>query len=201
MKSFVTISIPTLMGVFVANFTTKKDSPYKIIERIKGNWKKDLTKKKSFFADFSLGEAVPLHNKSGLRDLKQIEKLSEEIEKNTHIYGNRGLPNIKFVLGPNSKLILFDGHHSLLSYYLKGKKVLKEIPFIVVSLENYAPVGSSEIAFFFPEKARSEIVKDWEKYVINWQAEEESKLELRRVKTIFDLGRQLGKRNESSIEE
>lgn len=200
-KRIVTVSLPNKGFEQVATIILAQDSPYKLIESLKENWKQELKQDESFFGNFEIGEVLPIHNASGIRDQSQISQMQEYLKQGQDIFGRDQLPNIKLVVVPNQKLLLFDGHHSLLSYFNHGKRFLREIPYIVISGENNQEVSDEEISFFFPENNREEILKDWKRFTVNWQAEVGEQLEVRRVYSIAELARELGKGNESAVKQ
>ena len=52
--------------------------------------------------------------------MDQIRTMVKQIKSGKEILSPRGLPNIKLVKTKQSEWILFDGHHSLLSYMIAG---------------------------------------------------------------------------------
>jgi len=79
-----------------------------------------------------LREVINLHNINGIKNLNQIKTMVKQIKNRKDILSPRGLPNIKLVKTKQSEWILFDGHHSLLSYMIAGRKYLHEVPHFVV---------------------------------------------------------------------
>ena len=77
---------------------------------------------------------------------------------------------------------------------------MREIPYIIISSENYREVSSEEISDFFPENSREEIMKDWKRFTVNWQANVGEQLEVRKVYSIADLASELSKRNKGAVE-
>ena len=71
--------------------------------------------------------------------------------------------------------ILFDGHHSLLSYMIAGRTYLHEIPHLVIEDEN-CHVNDKEILIFFGTHSKKLNNSNWRKYVINWQAPKDRQL-------------------------
>ena len=199
-KRIVTICLPNNGFEQVATIYLEQDSPYKLIESLRRNWKRELEPAKSYFGNCEIGEVLPIHNSSGIRDQEQISQMQENLKVGQDILERDQLPNIKLVVAPNQKLLLFDGHHSLLSYFYHGKRFMREIPYIIISSENYREVSSEEISYFFPENSREEIMKDWKRFTVNWQANVGEQLEVRKVYSIADLASELSKRNKGAVE-
>lgn len=199
-KRIVTISLPNAGFEQVATISLEQDSPYKLIEEIRPIWKHKLENSESYFGHYESGEILPIHNASGIRDHKLVSQMQENLKIGQDILEMDQLPNIKIVVAPNQKLLLFDGHHSLLSYFNLNKKFLREIPYIVISAEEYKGVKPEEISQFFPENERTKIISDWEKYTVNWQAKVGEQMTIRNVGSIRQLVLQLGKRNEGTVE-
>ena len=95
-----------------------------------------------------LREVINLHNIKGIKNMNQIRSMIKQIKNGKDILSPRGLPNIKLVETKHSEWILFDGHHSLLSYMAVGRKFLHEIPHFVVESKN-GYVNDKEILIFF----------------------------------------------------
>ena len=79
-----------------------------------------------------LREVINLHNINGIKSMNQIRIMVKQIKNGKDVLSPRGLPNIKLVKIKQSEWILFDGHHSLLSYMIAGRKYLHEVPHFVV---------------------------------------------------------------------
>jgi hypothetical protein len=198
MTSWVTISIPRNHGAEASYIEVSPTNPYQAVSAVDLS----LPLGKQAAADFgktNIGEIMPVHNASGIKDRALIGSMSK-LARDSHIYQPDGIPNIKLVLAPNRKLLLFDGHHSLISYYRRGFKLLAEVPYLVVTGPNNAPVSAEEISSFFPEKSRQKIMQQWSKYAVNWQLGAEGDIEPRQVSTIAELCDSLGKRDESSCQ-
>jgi hypothetical protein len=84
-------------------------------------------------------------------------------------------PNIKLVQTTRSEWVLFDGHHSLLSYMIAGRTYLHEVPHITIEDEN-GHVNDKEILVFFGTHSKKLNNSNWRRYVVNWQASEERQL-------------------------
>ena len=95
-----------------------------------------------------LGEIMNLHNINGIKSMNQIRTMVKQIKNGKDILSPRGLPNIKLVKTRQSEWILFDGHHSLLSFMIAGRTYLHEVPhFVVENRSGY--VDNKEIFVFF----------------------------------------------------
>jgi hypothetical protein len=116
-----------------------------------------------------LREIINLHNVDGIQSVSQIRTMVKEIESGNDILSPRGLPNVKLVQTEQSEWILFDGHHSLLSYMIAGRTYLHEVPHFVIEDEN-GHVNDKEILVFFGGHSKKLADSNWRKYVINWQA-------------------------------
>ena len=122
-----------------------------------------------------LREIINFHNSTGVKSINQIKTLVKKIKSGRNILSQSGLPNIKLVKTEQSEWILFDGHHSLLSYMIAERKYLHEIPHIVIEDEN-CYVTNKEILIFFGMHSKKLSDSNWRKYVINWQASKEGQL-------------------------
>ena len=116
-----------------------------------------------------LREIINLHNINGIKNMNQIRTMVKKIKSGNGILSHSGLPNIKLVKTVQSDWILFDGHHSLLSYMIAGMAYLHEIPHLVIENEN-CHVNNKEILIFFGTHSKKLNDSNWRKYVINWQA-------------------------------
>ena len=122
-----------------------------------------------------LREIINLHNINGIKNMNQIRIMAKEIKSGKHILSASGLPNIKLVKTVQSEWILFDGHHSVLSYMIAGRTYLHEIPHLVIQNKN-CHVNNKEILIFFGTHSKKLNDSNWRKYVINWQASKERQL-------------------------
>lgn len=122
-----------------------------------------------------LREIINLHNINGIKSMNQIRTMVKEIKSGNDILSPSILPNIKLVKTVQSEWILFDGHHSLLSYMIAGRTYLHEIPHLVIEDEN-CHVNNKEIPIFFGTHSKKLNDSNWRKYVINWQAPKERQL-------------------------
>ncbi len=180
--------------------TVEAVSPYEAVEKTREVWKNNLTNQDNSYLGTEIANIIPVHNPSGIRDYGQIGQMRQGIASGQEINERNNFPNIKLVVVPNGKLLLFDGTHSLLAYFHEGKKKLGEVPFLVISGENKDAVSSEEIAYFFPKEEKQKIVENWENYVVNWQTEEGKQLEARKVNSVSELARELGEADKSTVE-
>jgi len=126
-----------------------------------------------------LKEIVNLHNNTGIKNISQIKDMNLTIKTGKDIFNVNGMPNIKLVNTKSQKLVLFDGHHSLLAYMFSGKTYLHETPHIIVEDEKKGYVEDEEIIVFFGQHKKKIMSKDWRNYVINWQSPKNMQLEKR----------------------
>jgi hypothetical protein len=122
-----------------------------------------------------LREIINLHNINGIKSMSQIITMVKEIKSGNDILSPSGFPKIKLVKTVQSEWILFDGHHSLLSYMIAGRAYLHEIPHLIIEDEN-CHVNNKEILIFFGTHSKKLNDSNWRKYVINWQAPKERQL-------------------------
>jgi len=133
-----------------------------------------------------LREVINLHNINGIKSVNQISTMVKKIKNGKDILSPRGLPNIKLVKTKQSEWILFDGHHSLLSYMIAGRKYLHEVPhFVVENSSGY--VNDKEILIFFGLHSSKLHDSNWRNYVINWQAPRDKQLCIRKQNNMGDL--------------
>jgi hypothetical protein len=133
-----------------------------------------------------LREVINLHNINGIKSVNQIRAMIKKIKNRKDILSPRGLPNIKLVKTKQSEWILFDGHHSMLSYMIAGRRYLHEVPhFIIENSSGY--VNDKEILIFFGLHSSKLNDSNWRNYVINWQAPREKQLCIRKQKNMGEL--------------
>lgn len=134
---------------------------------------------------FDLREIINLHDEEGLK-LKRIIKMSSSINSGNHIIAKPGLPNIKLIKTSDNKVLVFDGHHTIISYLLEGKKYLSEIPHILFESE-IGYFKDDDISVFFL-RHKNKIKKDnWRKYVANWNLPFSKQITLRKRQNIGEL--------------
>jgi hypothetical protein len=176
---FVELSYPNEDGnsAIVSTFKikNKNDTIYETVEKIEKDGSKKKQETKEVKKPIILREVINLHNSNGIKDLDQIKLMVKEINSGKDIISKSGFPNIKLIKTQNSEWVLFDGHHSLLSYMIAGRTYLHEVPHIVVQNEN-GYVDNEEIQVFFGKHSEKLSVSNWRQYVINWQATEEKQL-------------------------
>jgi hypothetical protein len=133
-----------------------------------------------------LREIINLHNINGIKSINQIRKMVKKIKSGNDILSQSGLPNIKLVKTEQAEWVLFDGHHSLLSYMLSGRTYLHEVPhFIIEGEAGY--VNDKEILVFFGIHSKKLKASNWRKYVINWQTTKERQLCKREQNNLGEL--------------
>jgi len=133
-----------------------------------------------------LREVINLHDSNGIKNVSQIRTMVKKIKNGKDILSPRGLPNIKLVKTKQSEWILFDGHHSLLSYMIAGRKYLHEVPhFVVENSSGY--VNDKEILIFFGLHSTKLHDSNWRNYVINWKAPREKQLCIRKQNNMGEL--------------
>ncbi len=199
MKRLITISFPQRKRQKLIFLNQKESSPYKMVEVARKNLAKALDSAKDIFGSRKIAEIIPIHNATGIRDPKQIKVMEAKIGKGEDVYEKDGLPNIKLIVTPDQGLLLFDGTHSMVAYFNQNKEFLREVPYLVLSGDDYSPVSSEEIAYFFPDKFKDKVKLYWREYVVNWQAGLNLQLEKREADSILELTNQLSKRNKSTI--
>lgn len=133
-----------------------------------------------------LTDIINLHNDDGIRDTIKIKEMARKIRSGSHILKPNDLPNIKLVKSTSGDYVLFDGHHSMLSYLSLGKVFLDELPYLfIVNQEGY--VSDEEILVFFGEHSHKIPAKNWKDFVINWQASHDEQLCFRRQRNMGEL--------------
>jgi hypothetical protein len=166
----------TYVSSFKVHFKNKSNTIYDTVDQ----FEKELGSKiketiKEVKEPVLLREVINLHNINGIKSMNQIRTMVKEIKSGKDILSPNGLPNIKLVKTQQSEWILFDGHHSLLSYMIAGRTYLHEIPHFVIEDEN-GHVNDKEILVFFGMHSKKINESNWRKYVINWQAPKERQL-------------------------
>lgn len=115
-----------------------------------------------------LKKIINLHNRDGIKDIRQITGMIRQIRSGEDVLHPSTLPNIKLVQTNENELVLFDGHHTMLAYMSAGRKFLHELPhLIVVNEEGF--VTDKEVLIFFGEHSSELRGPDWRDHVINWQ--------------------------------
>lgn len=159
---------------------------YETVEKFEKDGSKIEQETKEVKEPIILTDVINLHNSNGIKDLGQIKLMVKEITTGKDIISKKGFPNIKLVKTRQSEWVLFDGHHSLLSYMIAGRKYLHEVPHIVVINEN-GYVDDNEIHVFFGKHSGKLRKSNWRQHVINWQATEEKQLCKRVQKNMGEL--------------
>jgi hypothetical protein len=134
--------------------------------------------------DVLLRNIVNLHDEGGLKPLK-IKKMLSSLE-NGEFIGNKKIPNIKIIKTKENKMLVFDGHHSILSYLSLGKRYLSEIPHMLIESEN-GYFEDDEISVFFGNHQRKIKNQDWRDYVINWNNSSRNQIQVRRRNNIGEV--------------
>ena len=122
-----------------------------------------------------LKNVLNIHNDDGIRDIHQIKQLADALKSGKHILP-RGLPNIKLVKTMEGRLLLFDGHHSMLAYISTGKTHLEEIPHLMITGKEKGYIEDNDIIVFYGEHASDIEGCNWRDNVINWQATKDKRL-------------------------
>lgn len=166
----------TYVSSFKVHFKNKSNTIYDTVDQ----FEKELGSKiketiKEVEEPVLLREVINLHNINGIKSMNQIRTMVKEIKIGKDILSPSGSPNIKLVKTLQSEWILFDGHHSLLSYMIAGRTYLHEIPHFVIEDEN-GHVNDKEILVFFGMHSKKLNDSNWRKHVINWQAPKEKQL-------------------------
>ena len=166
----------TYISSFKVHFKKKSDTIYDTVDQ----FEKELDSKiketiKEIKKPVLLRDIINLHNINGIKSINQIRTMVKKIKSGKDILSPSELPNIKLVKTQKSEWILFDGHHSLLSYMIAGRTHLHEIPYLVIEDEN-GYVNDKEIFVFFGMHSIQLNDSNWRKYVINWQAPKERQL-------------------------
>ena len=152
------------VNMSVVEINPKKRNIYELVEFYKGNiFPRIKCSKGKIKEKIKLKKIINLHNIEGLEDIYRIREMLLKIKKGKDILQKNNMPNIKLIKIKN-KILLFDGHHSLLAYMTAGKKYLYEVPHILIDNANDA-----EVKVFFGKHSKK--INDWRDYVINWQAE------------------------------
>lgn len=133
-----------------------------------------------------ISDILSIHNPEGLRDPKQVAKMTAQLKSGQEVFHENGLPNVKLIVAPDGRLLLFDGHHSILAHLQVGHKTLKEVPHIVFSAAEFGPITAKEIARFFDPGDQNKIEDNWFGWTVDWQSTGD-KTVARRVETIGQL--------------
>lgn len=185
---------PTNESVVIVSqfdFATEGHSPYSVIDYLADEGRDLLQwEEVPVVNPIPLKSIIPIHNRTGLRELEQIISMIKTIKDGKHILHNNNLPNMKLIIAPNGRFVLFDGHHTALSNMFCDKKWLHQVPYLLVSREGQA-VTALEISHFFPEDGREKVIHDWFEHTVNWQAPEGEQIEIRSERTLGDLFRKI----------
>lgn len=187
----VIVSIPTAGQTEHRLATLPIDSPYKLIDTIRPGWRQLPTTANHSHHQTEIDQILPIHNVEGLRDVSQIATMTAAITADQHLLDSGDLPNVKLIVAPDGRLLLFDGHHSLLAYYQQGRRYLAEVPHILILSADDKPVTATELLPFFPAASASKILNNWADYVVNWQRPETEQLEKRNITHFGELAQAL----------
>jgi hypothetical protein len=181
----------TCVSSFKVHFKKKSDTIYDTVDQFEkelGSTIKETMKKtrQEVQVPVFLRDVVNLHNVTGIKSMNQIRTMVKNIRSGKDILSPRGVPNSKLIKTQQSDWLLFDGHHSVLSYMIAGRTYLHEIPHLVIENEN-GHVTDNEILVFFGMHAIKLNDSNWRKYVINWQAPTERQLCKREQKNMGEL--------------
>ncbi len=199
MKRVITISFPQTNLSKQAVFDLDQKTLYELVDFATKNLTQ-FSKGANYFGKYSLSDVMPIHNFSGIRNLNQIKQMQEKIQSGKDILERNNFPNIKLVIAPNSKLLLFDGTHTLIACLLQKKKLLSEVPYLIISAENFKPVLPEELSIFFPRDFRDEVKSNWSNFVVNWQAQTGFQIEKREYQTMGELTLEFSKRYKSTVQ-
>jgi hypothetical protein len=140
-----------------------------------------------------LRSLINIHNQDGIKDIHQIKRFTAKIKKGEDIVNPSGLPNIKLARLRSKDLLVFDGHHSLLSYMAAGRIFLDEIPHLIVS-GNRGVLKDNDITVFWGQHAAKITPKKWKNFTINWQNPLNKQLCLRKQRDMGELFDALGEK-------
>lgn len=190
MEQLVSVYRPSTHKDYLCTIT-ETNNPYEAVDQAASS-QVSRSSLQSDYVNTQIVDIISIHNPSGMRDAKQINNLTSSINDGHEIMHDSGLPNMKMVVTPDSRLLLFDGHHTALAYLKSGKKTLDEIPHTIISRPIFLPITAAEISYFFPLEHRKEVLEDWLKFTVNWQAAAPHQVEQRAVTTIGELAVALG---------
>ncbi|MBR9704799.1 hypothetical protein GOV12_05280 [Candidatus Pacearchaeota archaeon] len=132
-----------------------------------------------------LDNIINLHDEQGLQ-IKKISRMIKTLKTGKHILSRNGLPNIKLVQSKNKEWILFDGHHTLLSYKLLNNELLNQVPHMIIQ-SDLGYFNDNHLRVFFGNHSKKLINKDWRKHVINWNEKVNNQLRIRKRNNIKEL--------------
>jgi len=193
MNKFVKLVYPlaekSLVEVYTSRISfSQKETIYNIVDFFKEKifLKFKLKKiRRKIKNNIQLSKIINLHDEDGV-DVKKIRSMIKQIESGHDILSDCGLPNIKLIKTKNNELVLFDGHHSLLSYICADKKYLSEVPHLIVQSENNY-FSDNELHVFFGKHLVKLKNKNWRDYVINWNVSEKKQFCKRKRNNIGEL--------------
>ncbi|MCK4588950.1 MAG: hypothetical protein KAT77_00780 [Nanoarchaeota archaeon] len=178
-----------LADIFVKNIQNTNKNIYEVVNFLekKISLNKMKLKREKVSHKIFLRKIINLHNIDGIKDKNsEIKEMIQEVKSYGEILYSTKLPNIKLLKIKKNKLILFDGHHSILTYMYFRRRHLHEVPHLIIFKEK-GYVSEKEIFVFFGKHANKVKELGWEKCTINWQAPESKQLCRRRQKNIGEL--------------
>lgn len=177
----------TRISFFKVHLKNKSNTIYDTVEQFENKISSKIKRTiKEVKNPVLLREIINLHNINGIKNRDQIRTIVKQIKSGKEILSPHGLPNIKLVKTKYFEWILFDGHHSLLSYMIAGRSYLHEVPHVIIENKN-GHVNDKEILVFFGSHSKILKDSDWRKHVINWQAPKEKQLCKREQKNMGEL--------------
>lgn len=132
-----------------------------------------------------LGDIINLHDEGGLK-MNKILKMSKSLRNGEQLLFSSGLPNIKLVMTEEREWVLFDGHHTLISYILSNKKYLSEVPHLIIESKS-GFFKDESIHVFYGKHSKKLRDKNWRDYVVNWNVPYNKQLSFRKRKNINEL--------------
>ena len=108
------------------------------------------------------------------------------ISHGRHLFAKSGIPNIKLIKGENNEWIIFDGHHTLMTYLFLKRTKLSQIPHLVINGEN-GFFQDECINVFFGDHSKKLKNQNWRDYVINWNVPLNKQLSIRKRNSIGEL--------------
>ena len=152
-----------------------------ILEDLINKLKETNLKKNEYY----LKNIINLHDSEGIKDLEIVRSMIKDIGQGKQIL-SKGLPNIKLAKVKEC-FVLFDGHHTMLSYLATGMKFISEIPHIIIEDADKEHIADELIKDFFIEHKSKLKDKNWKDYAINWQASKENQIIKRKQQNIGEV--------------
>jgi hypothetical protein len=191
-NKFVTLVLPLEEEDSIEISTCKIPSNEKTIYDACGFFEDEIFPKSNFKCEktkiteyIQLRSIINLHDEDGI-DVKKIRGMAKDIYSKKHIFSEYKIPNIKLVKLESNELVVFDGHHTLLSYISCDKKYLHQIPHIIITNEK-GSFKNQAIKLFLGKHSKKLKGKSWRDYVINWNVPFNAQLSLRKRKNIGEV--------------